>query len=137
MSQVVEKLAACGVKMIAMRCAGYDRVDLAACAQHGISVVRVPTYSPTSVAEHAAALLFAVNRCVWLTDHECLLRAVGRVVLSDGERPPASSSCVPGAGSECALFCEHTLCCCCSQPAGLPTGSCTRPTSVCRRATTR
>jgi len=45
-----------------MRCAGYDRVDLAACEEHGIKVVRVPTYSPTSVAEHAVGLLFAVNR---------------------------------------------------------------------------
>lgn len=45
-----------------MRCAGYDRVDLAACEDHGIKVVRVPTYSPTSVAEHAVGLLFAVNR---------------------------------------------------------------------------
>jgi D-lactate dehydrogenase len=45
-----------------MRCAGYDRVDLAACEKYGIRVVRVPTYSPTSVAEHAVALLFALNR---------------------------------------------------------------------------
>lgn len=45
-----------------MRCAGYDRVDLAACAAHNIRVVRVPTYSPTSVAEHAVALMFCLNR---------------------------------------------------------------------------
>lgn len=60
--KAVKKLAQCGVKMIAMRCAGYERVDLAACAEHGIKVARVPTYSPTSVAEHAVALLFALNR---------------------------------------------------------------------------
>lgn len=59
---IVAKLAKGGVKMIAMRCAGYDRVDLAACEKHGIKVARVPTYSPTSVAEHALALLFALNR---------------------------------------------------------------------------
>lgn len=53
-----------GVKMIAMRCAGFDRVDLAACATHGIKVARVPTYSPTSVAEHAVSLLMALNRWV-------------------------------------------------------------------------
>jgi D-lactate dehydrogenase len=52
------------VRLIAMRCAGFDRVDLAACARHGIRVVRVPTYSPNSVAEHALALLMAVNRCL-------------------------------------------------------------------------
>jgi hypothetical protein len=51
------------VKMIAMRCAGFDRVDLAACADYGIKVARVPTYSPTSVAEHAVSLLMALNRC--------------------------------------------------------------------------
>lgn len=60
--QVVKKLAKNGVKMIAMRCAGFDRVDLAACATHGIKVARVPTYSPTSVAEHAVSLLMALNR---------------------------------------------------------------------------
>lgn len=62
--QVVKKLAKNGVKMIAMRCAGFDRVDLAACAEHGIKVARVPTYSPTSVAEHAVSLLMALNRWV-------------------------------------------------------------------------
>lgn len=62
MPQVVQKLAAAGIKLIAMRCAGFDRVDLKACAEHGINVVRVPTYSPQSVAEHAVALMFALNR---------------------------------------------------------------------------
>eukprot|EP00882_Tetradesmus_deserticola_P001980 GHRQ01002122.1.p1 GENE.GHRQ01002122.1~~GHRQ01002122.1.p1 ORF type:complete len:409 (+),score=153.33 GHRQ01002122.1:205-1431(+) len=61
-AETVECLATCGVKLIALRCAGFDRVDLDACQQHGIKVVRVPTYSPTSVAEHAAALLMALNR---------------------------------------------------------------------------
>lgn len=60
--KVVKKLAKNGVKMIAMRCAGFDRVDLTACATYGIKVARVPTYSPTSVAEHAVALLMALNR---------------------------------------------------------------------------
>jgi len=59
---VIATLARCGVRMIALRCAGYDRVDLAACAAHGIAVARVPTYSPTSVAEMAVALAFALNR---------------------------------------------------------------------------
>ncbi|WIA17926.1 hypothetical protein OEZ85_009419 [Tetradesmus obliquus] len=61
-AKVVERLAKCGVKLIALRCAGFDRVDLEACKQHGIKVVRVPTYSPTSVAEHAVALLMALTR---------------------------------------------------------------------------
>jgi D-lactate dehydrogenase len=59
---VVSILAENGVKMIALRCAGYDRVDVKACAEKGIKVARVPTYSPTSVAEMAVALAFALNR---------------------------------------------------------------------------
>lgn len=68
--QAVKKLAKVGVKMIAMRCAGFERVDLHACAAYGIKVARVPTYSPTSVAEHAAALLFALNRWGVLVDNQ-------------------------------------------------------------------
>lgn len=51
-----------GVKFIALRCAGFDKVDLEACARHGIKVVRVPAYSPRSVAEHALALTFSLAR---------------------------------------------------------------------------
>jgi len=61
-ADVVAELAKCGVKLIAMRCAGFDRVDLKAAEEAGIKVVRVPTYSPTSVAEHALALLMALQR---------------------------------------------------------------------------
>jgi len=60
--EVVARLAQAGVKLIALRCAGFDRVDLEACEKHGIRVVRVPTYAPASVAEHAVALMFALNR---------------------------------------------------------------------------
>ncbi len=59
---VIEGLAAHGVGLIALRCAGYNNVDLAAAEAHGISVVRVPAYSPHAVAEHAVALLLALNR---------------------------------------------------------------------------
>ena len=55
-------LKECGVKLIALRCAGYNNVDLKAAAQAGITVVRVPAYSPHSVAEHAVALLMALTR---------------------------------------------------------------------------
>eukprot|EP01026_Neomeris_dumetosa_P034795 TRINITY_DN2787_c0_g1_i5.p1 TRINITY_DN2787_c0_g1~~TRINITY_DN2787_c0_g1_i5.p1 ORF type:complete len:399 (+),score=45.85 TRINITY_DN2787_c0_g1_i5:124-1320(+) len=51
-----------GVKLIAFRCAGFDRLDQEKAAQLGIRIARVPIYSPTSVAEHAVALLLAVNR---------------------------------------------------------------------------
>ncbi|WP_144372438.1 2-hydroxyacid dehydrogenase [Vogesella urethralis] len=59
---VVARLAALGVKLVVLRCAGFNGVDLAACRQHGIRVARVPAYSPHAVAEHAFALLLAVNR---------------------------------------------------------------------------
>mmetsp|Transcript_8576 Transcript_8576/g.28127 ORF Transcript_8576/g.28127 Transcript_8576/m.28127 type:complete len:95 (-) Transcript_8576:804-1088(-) len=45
-----------------MRCAGYDRVDLSMAESLGIVVLRVPAYSPHSVAEHAVALMMALNR---------------------------------------------------------------------------
>lgn len=57
----VDKLYEGGVRVVAMRCAGYSNVDFKA-AYKKINVVRVPAYSPYAVAEHAMALLLAVNR---------------------------------------------------------------------------
>ncbi|KAJ3372586.1 hypothetical protein HDU91_002546 [Kappamyces sp. JEL0680] len=59
---VVDKLSRYGCQMIALRCAGFNNVDIEACDAHGISVVRVPAYSPHAVAEHALALMMALNR---------------------------------------------------------------------------
>jgi D-lactate dehydrogenase len=59
---VIEQLAAKGVKMIALRCAGFNGVDLAAAEEHGMLVARVPAYSPYAVAEHAVTLAMALNR---------------------------------------------------------------------------
>lgn len=59
---VLARLAAGGTGLVALRCAGYNHVDLAAAARHGIEVVRVPAYSPHAVAEHAVALILALNR---------------------------------------------------------------------------
>ena len=59
---VIDELHALGVEIIALRCAGFNNVDLAACERHGISVTRVPAYSPYAVAEHAVALMMALNR---------------------------------------------------------------------------
>ena len=53
-----------GIQLITMRCAGYNNVDLTACRHANISVTRVPAYSPYAVAEHAVALLLALNRKV-------------------------------------------------------------------------
>jgi D-lactate dehydrogenase len=58
----LEALAALGVKHIALRCAGFNGIDLAAAKSLGFSVTRVPAYSPYAVAEHAVALLLALNR---------------------------------------------------------------------------
>ena len=51
-----------GIRTIALRCAGFNNVDLEAAHQAGIRVVRVPAYSPQSVAEHALALILTLNR---------------------------------------------------------------------------
>lgn len=59
--ETVDQLAAGGTGLIAMRCAGYNNVDLEA-VYGRIHVMRVPAYSPYAVAEHAAALLLALNR---------------------------------------------------------------------------
>ena len=59
---VLEKLAQGGIRCLLMRCAGYNNVDLAAAKQYGITVLRVPGYSPEAVAEHAMALAQAANR---------------------------------------------------------------------------
>lgn len=59
---IVRSLKDCGVKLILLRCAGFNNVDLAAAKECGITVMRVPGYSPEAVAEHALALAFAVNR---------------------------------------------------------------------------
>jgi D-lactate dehydrogenase len=58
----LEALASQGVKHIALRCAGYNGVDIAAATELGLSVTRVPAYSPYAVAEHAVTLLLALNR---------------------------------------------------------------------------
>jgi D-lactate dehydrogenase len=55
-------LAAEGVRLVAIRAAGFNHVDLAAASRLGIRVVRVPAYSPHAVAEHAVCLLLALNR---------------------------------------------------------------------------
>ena len=55
-------LAAAGCKLVALRCAGFNNVDLPAAARLGVTVVRVPAYSPHAVAEHTLALILALDR---------------------------------------------------------------------------
>ena len=59
---VLEILAKNGVQLIALRCAGFNNVDLKAAADLGLHVVRVPAYSPYAIAEHVVALMLSLNR---------------------------------------------------------------------------
>lgn len=59
---VLEQLKASGVKIVALRCAGYNNVDLSAAKRLGIAVTRVPSYSPHAVSEFTIALLLALDR---------------------------------------------------------------------------
>lgn len=62
--EVLVELARNGTKIIAMRCAGFNNVDLVAAKRLGLRVVNVPAYSPESVAEHTVALMLTLNRKV-------------------------------------------------------------------------
>ena len=64
-ARVIERMAGYGVKLIALRCAGFNNVDVQAAKQFGIRVVRVPAYSPHAVAEYAVTLMLTLNRKVY------------------------------------------------------------------------
>lgn len=78
--RVIARLAELGVELIALRCAGFNNVDLEACQRHGISVVRVPAYSPHAVAEHTVALMLMLNRHL----HQAYLRNRTGAFVLDG-----------------------------------------------------
>src|SRR4051812_28542174 len=61
---VIEELNALGIRFIALRCAGYNNVDLDAATRLGIAIGRVPAYSPHAVAEYTVALMLTLNRQV-------------------------------------------------------------------------
>ena len=60
--ETIEQLAKNNIKLIALRCAGFNNVDIAAAVGKNIKVARVPAYSPQAVAEHAVALILTLNR---------------------------------------------------------------------------
>ncbi len=62
--EILEKLKQMDIKLIVLRCAGFNNLDLKAAGELGIEVGYVPSYSPNAVAEHAAALVMALNRRV-------------------------------------------------------------------------
>ena len=70
--ETIEILKNCGVKLVVLRCAGFNNVDVKNCPE-GIRVVRVPGYSPYAVAEHAVALLLNVDRKIYKSyqNHSC------------------------------------------------------------------
>ncbi len=61
-TEVLEDLAAHGTKLIALRCSGFNQVNVTKAYELGMSVARVPSYSPQGVAEHAVAMIMALNR---------------------------------------------------------------------------
>lgn len=61
-AETLSALAEVGVKFIALRCAGFNQVDLSAAQQKGIQIARVPAYSPHAVAEHTLGLILSLNR---------------------------------------------------------------------------
>lgn len=74
-ADTIKILSKVGVKMISNRCAGFDRIDTKAALAYGISLARVPAYSPYSVAEFAISLLMGINRKI--------ARASARVKMSN------------------------------------------------------
>jgi D-lactate dehydrogenase len=60
--EVLERLTASGARFVALRCAGFNNVDLDAAKELGVTITRVPSYSPHAVAEHTIALILALNR---------------------------------------------------------------------------
>lgn len=63
--QCLKQLSDCGINTVALRCAGFNNVDLKVAAALNIAVVRVPKYSPHGVAEHALTLIMALNRKIY------------------------------------------------------------------------
>lgn len=60
--EVVDALSAMNIGLIVLRCAGFNNVDIESTVRNNITVLRVPAYSPNAVAEHAVALILALNR---------------------------------------------------------------------------
>jgi D-lactate dehydrogenase len=60
--KTIDKLSDIGIKLIDLRCAGFNNVDIEAAAKENIKILRVPAYSPQAVAEHAVALILTLNR---------------------------------------------------------------------------
>jgi D-lactate dehydrogenase len=61
---VLGEFARAGLRLVALRSAGFNNVDLTAARKFGVTVARVPAYSPDAVAEHTVAMILSLNRCI-------------------------------------------------------------------------
>ncbi|MBV2128531.1 2-hydroxyacid dehydrogenase [Arsukibacterium indicum] len=61
-AEVLQQMSEMGIEMVALRCAGFNNVDLATAKALGIRIARVPAYSPEAVAEHTVAMMLTLNR---------------------------------------------------------------------------
>lgn len=61
-TEVVDSISALNIRLIVLRCAGFNNVDIESTVKNHITVLRVPAYSPNAVAEHAVALILTLNR---------------------------------------------------------------------------
>ena len=107
-SRSLEALSQAGVEALALRCAGYNNVDLEAAAGLGISVYRVPAYSPSSVAQHAFALLLTLSR----KTHKAFTRTRERNFSLEGlvgEDLEGKTAGVVGTGRVGLKFCQMCL----------------------------
>lgn len=60
--ETIEKLSINSIRLVALRCAGFNNIDIQAAKENNIKVLRVPSYSPQAIAEHAVALILTLNR---------------------------------------------------------------------------
>lgn len=60
--EIIDRISSFGIKLILLRCAGFNNVDVDYAISKGLTILRVPAYSPEAIAEHAMALALAVNR---------------------------------------------------------------------------
>jgi D-lactate dehydrogenase len=110
-------LARSGVGLVALRCAGFNQVDLRAAAELGVRIVRVPAYSPHAVAEHTVALLLCLNRKIHraynrVREHNFSLNGLvgfdlhGRVagIVGTGKIGRITASILKGFGMEVLVY---------------------------------
>jgi hypothetical protein len=91
---VLERLHSLAIRMVALRCAGYNNVDLAAAGGLGLTVGRVPAYSPEAVAEHTVALMLALNRKIYRAYNRRSCWCMPRLDLRFSKRTrPSAASC--------------------------------------------